>query len=232
MRIGKPSRIVLVAIAAGVLAIAIAVAAYVANRRQAGAAPPRRQPEVPVEAPPPLPYAFQWRKGAVRGVDLPTSVRIESLGIVLPIYPVQDMRSEQGEDKIAFLQRVRRTLVRYSDRQAHEACAAICTDGSGYSVRITTSAATLYCTVAPACMAEETMIGESIHSHCPYRWGLTATVADQALSGGVLRAGDALPRCDTEHFSATDFAARRPAWLAGRRALYLEDGPERITRFP
>ena len=42
---------------------------------------------------------------------------------------VADMNSEPGEDKVAFLQRVRRELARYSERQTHEACAEICSDG-------------------------------------------------------------------------------------------------------
>jgi hypothetical protein len=228
------ARIIVLIAAAGLLAVTIAVAAWYSSRRHAAPAappPPQRQAGTGVRVPAPLPYTFRWREGATRGVDLPTHISVGSLGIVLPLYPVQDMRSDPGEDKIAFLQRVRGTLVRYSDRQTHEACADICSDGTKYSVRITTVASTRYCAVAPICMAGDQSIRESIHSHCPYRWGLTATAADEALSGKVLHAGESLPRCDTEHFSAADFAGRRPTWLAGRRALYEEDGPQRITRY-
>lgn len=229
------ARTILLIVAAGLLVVAIAVAAWLSSRRQAAPAvpppPPQRQARTGAEVPPPLPYTFRWREGATRGVDLPMYISVGPQGLRLPVYPVQDMRSEPGEDKIAFLQRVRGTLVRYSDRQTHEACAEICSDGTAYSVRIITSASTRYCTVAPICMAGNESIRESIHSHCPYRWGLTATAADEVLSGGAVRAGESLPRCDTERFSATDFAGRRPTWLAGRRALYEEDGPEHITRY-
>jgi hypothetical protein len=209
--------------------LAAAIAAYLSRR--APTAPKPGGIGAAVTEPPPLPYTFRWREGAVRGVDVPMQVRIDSLGITLPLYPVQDMRSVPGEGKIVFLQRVRRELVRYSDRQTHEACAEICSDGTAYSVRITTTAATRYCAVAPVCMAGDASILESIHSHCPYRWGLFATSADETLSGGALHNGDSLPRCDTERFSSADFAGRRPTWLAGRRALYEENGPEHVTRY-
>ena len=58
------------------------------------------------EPPPPLPYTFQWRDGAVRSVDVPMRIHVASLDATLPLYPVADIRSEPGEDKLAFLQRV------------------------------------------------------------------------------------------------------------------------------
>jgi hypothetical protein len=184
----------------------------------------------PLETPPPLPYIFQWREGDVRSVDVPMQVMIESIGIPLPLYPVQDMVSEPGESKLEFLHRVRQQLVAYSDKHTHEACGEVCSDGTAYSIRITSTAAVAYCAVAPVCVAGHQSIAQSIHSHCPSPRRLQATLADQYLSNGVIKRGRFKRRCDTETFSALDLKGRRPGWLAGKIALYQHDGPGEITR--
>lgn len=214
-------------IAALAVLVLAGISVLLIGRQDAG---PPVSPVTDQEPPPPLAHTFEWRDGAVRSVDIPMRVQIDSLGVTLPLYAVADMRSDPGEDKVAFLQRVRRDLARYSDRQTHEACAEICSDGKTYSVRITTTASVVYCLVAPICMDGQASIGEAIHSHCPYRRGLRATLADEIISGGSLGRGEPFGRCDTEHFSRTDFAARKPSWLAGRRALYRHDGPGKVTR--
>src|SRR3546814_967083 len=175
-----------------------AVAWFVSRPDVAPVVAPAPGPDT--EPPPPLPYTCRWRDGAVRSVDVPMQVHVASLGVTLPLYPVKDMRSEPGEDKIAFLQRVRGEMARYSDRQTHEVCAEICSDGESHSVRITSTASVVYCLVAPICMDGQSSIQEAIHSHCPYRRGLRATIADEVISGGALGKGDPFGRCDTEHF--------------------------------
>ena len=175
-------------------------------------------------------YEFVWRDGDVRGVDVPTKVRIPSTGKVVPIHLVQDMVSHEGEGKIEFLHRVREVMVAYSEKHSHEACGEICSDGSTNSIRITTNAAVTRCAVAPICMEGHTTTLEAIHSHCPARGRLKATLADEYLTQGEIRKGGNPPSCDTERFSAMDMAGRRPGWLAGRGALLQHDGPAMITR--
>ena len=221
-------------IAAAIVIVVAAAAWWWFQQRQP--APVTVEPEAEVPAAParpaPVAYEFDWRDGAVRGIDLPSHIRIPGRDLRLPLYPVGDMRSEAGEDKLDFLRRVRRTLASYSDRQTYEACAEICTDGETYSVRITSTAAVLFCAVAPVCMEGQHSTNEAIHSHCPHRFGLRTSKADEALSGGMFHSGGPFGRCDTEHFSATDFAAGRSGWLAGRRSLYWQDGPDKVERFP
>lgn len=175
-------------------------------------------------------YEFVWRDGDVRGVDMPTKVRIPSTGKVVPIHLVQDMVSQEGEGKIEFLHRVREVMVAYSEKHSHEACGEICSDGSTNSIRITTNAAVTRCAVAPICMKGQATTLEAIHSHCPARGWLKATLADEYLTQGEIRKGVTPARCDTERFSAMDMAGRRPGWLAGRGALLKHDGPARVSR--
>lgn len=175
-------------------------------------------------------YEFVWREGDVRGVDVPTKLRIPTTGKVVPLHHVQDMVSQEGESKIEFLHRVREVMVAYSEKHSHEACGEICSDGSTNSIRITTNAAVTRCAVAPICMAGQATTLEAIHSHCPARGRLKATLADEYLSEGEIRKGVTPARCDTERFSSIDMDGRRPGWLAGRGALVQHDGPARITR--
>lgn len=192
------------------------------------------QPEALVttdEPPPPLPYTYEWPDGATRGIDLPSTIYIPSIDRHLPIQFVKDIRSEPGEGQQAFLQRVRLDLVAYSSRQEVEACAEICSAGEDLSVRVTSINSVAYCAVAPVCVDGHVTTNESIHSHCPGRRGLTAQLADQYLSGGMYKSGDALPRCDTEHFSRTDLASPRAGWLAARRHLVYKDVSGKVQRF-
>lgn len=219
-------------IAAAIVLLAGAAAWWV-FRRAPAPAPIEPEAEVPTApTPPPVAYEFDWPEGAVRGIDLPSHIRIPGRDLRLPLYAVGDMQSEPGEEKLDFLRRVRHALASYSDRQTYEACAEICTDGETYSVRITSTAAVLFCAVAPVCLAGQHSTNEAIHSHCPHRLGLRTSKADEALSGGMYRSGGPFGRCDTEHFSTTDFAAGRSGWLAGRRALYWQDGPDNVGRYP
>src|SRR5690606_39359812 len=141
--------------------------------------------------------------------DLPSHIRIPGRDLRLPLYPVGDMRSDAGEDKLDFLRRVRRTLASYSDRQTYEACAEICTDGETYSVRITSTAAVLFCAVAPVCMEGQYSTNEALHSHCPPRFGLRPSKADDALSGGMNHRGGPSGRCHSQRSPATDSATAR-----------------------
>lgn len=212
-------------LATGVLLVGAAIGYLMVRQRQPAA------PQPATEAlPATVHYEFVWPEGATRGIDLPDRIQIDSIHRSLPLYPVGDMRSEPGEELVAFLQRVRAEMVAYSDRQEHEACAQICSDGDRYSVRMTSIGAAAHCAVAPVCLAGQSM-HQSIHSHCPGRPGLRATLADQYLSGGSMRSGRYLGRCDTEHFSRQDYAGWRPGWLAGVRALYRQDGPDDITAY-
>ena len=209
--------------AAAAAAMAAGIALYYSSLQEQTASP---EAGSTVEAP----YEFVWRDGDVRGVDIPTKVRIPATGKVVPIHLVQDMVSQEGEGKIEFLHRVREVMVAYSEKHSHEACGEICSDGSTNSIRITTNAAVTRCAVAPICMAGQATTLEAIHSHCPARGRLKATLADEYLTQGEIRKGVTPARCDTERFSPMDTAGRRPGWLAGRGALVQHDGPARITR--
>lgn len=179
-----------------------------------------------------VPYEFVWPDGAARGVDVPDEIYIPSSGRRLPLTAVGDLRSEPGEDMVAFLQRVRREMVTYSDRQTFEACALICSNGgSEYSVRMTSVGAVANCAVAPICMDDHVSLRQTIHSHCPKRPGLRATMADEFLSGGRMRRRHHFGLCDPDGFSSTDYAGWRPGWLAGVEALYQQDGPSHITTY-
>lgn len=212
-------------LAAGLLLAGVATW-YLSTRKQL----PRGPRTGIVALPAAVHYEFVWPDGAARGMDLPDRIQIDSIGRSLPLYAVGDLRSNPGEELVDFLQRVRAEMVAYSDRQEHEACAQICSDGNRYSVRMTSIGAAAHCAVAPVCLAGQSM-HQSIHSHCPGRPGLRATLADQYLSGGSMRSGRYLGRCDTEHFSRQDYAGWRPGWLAGVRALYRQDGPGDITAY-
>lgn len=214
-------------LATGLLLAGVAVAIWSLASREDR---PLARQSATMALPAAVPYEFVWPEGATRGVDLPDHIRIDSIGRTLPLYPVGDLRSEPGEELVAFLQRVRAEMVAYSDRQEHETCAQICTDGNRYSVRMTSIGAVAHCAVAPVCLAGQSM-HQSIHSHCPRRPGLRATLADQYLSGGSMRSGRYFGLCDTERFSSQDYAGWRPGWLAGLRALYRHDGPEEITAY-
>lgn len=223
-------------LAKGVLIVAIAVAvgaawwlgARTSSRDQGTEAIDAVVAPLPGEAPPPLPYEFVTLPGAQRGEPDREMIEIPSISKKLPIYRIGAMVSEQGETKTQFLHRVREEMVAYSERQGYEACAEICTDGTRYSVIMTTISAVAYCAVQAKCVDGHQPMHQSIHSHCPRLGSVRATIADEYLSGGDLRRGKNYPRCNTEKFSSTDFAGRRPGWLAGREALYRHDGPKRI----
>lgn len=177
-------------------------------------------------------YEFVWPDGAARGTDVPREILIPSTGQRLPLIGLGDLSSKPGEDKVAFLQRVRRAMVEFSDRQTYEACGLICSDGNGgYSVRMTTVNAVAHCAVAPICLRRHVTMQQSIHSHCPNRAQFRATLADEILSGRAMRRNRFFGRCDPDNFSTTDFDGWRPGWLAAPGALYRHDGPRRITRF-
>lgn len=179
-----------------------------------------------------VPYEFMWPEGAVRGTDVPGAILIPGTGQTLPLTWLGDVTSGPGEDKVAFLQRVRAEMVAYSDRQTFEACAQICSDGNGaWSVRMTTVSAVAHCAVPPICMRGHGPIRQTIHSHCPSHTRLRATMADQILSGGAMRHNRFFGRCDPDSFSRTDFEGWQPGWLAGVKALYRQEGPRRVTRF-
>ncbi len=207
------------------LALAAFAAWWLSRERPAG------PPEVALEPGIAVPYEFIWAEGATRGVDIPREILVASLGKRVPIRSIGDITSDPGEALVPFLQRVRVALVDYSQRQTYEACAEICGDANGYSVRMTSNGAVGFCTVAPVCMEGHATLGQSIHSHCPGRPNLRPTLVDEILSGGRMRKGRPFGRCDTDRFSAADFAGRRPGWLAGMRALYRQDGPREITTF-
>ena len=177
-------------------------------------------------------YEFVWPDGAARGIDLPREIYIPSSGRRVPLTGIGDLRSEPDEDKVAFLQRVRKEMVAYSDRQTFEACALICSNGEAeYSVRMITVGAVAHCAIAPICLPGHATTRQSIHSHCPDRPRLRATMADEFLSGGSMARRSYLPRCDPDSFSSLDMDGWAPGWLAGVRALYRHDGPHRITSY-
>ncbi len=196
--------------------------------------------ERPAPPPPPgeafepgiaVPYEFIWAEGATRGIDIPREILIPSLGKRVPIRSIGDIASEPGEALVPFLQRVRLAMVDYSQRQTYEACAEICGNDQGFSVRMTSNGAVTTCAVAPVCMEGHSTLGQSIHSHCPSRPNLRPTLVDEIMSGGRMRKGRPFGRCDTDRFSRDDFATGRPGWLAGLRALYRQRGPRDITTF-
>lgn len=193
--------------------------------RQAGAADPG-------EPPPPVPYTFLDLPGLQRGDPDREFIVIPSANARLPFLRLATLASEEGEDKIAFLHRVREAMTAYSERQTFEACGEICSDGDRHAVIMTSISAVAYCAVKAICPEGYRPTGQSIHSHCPRGGRLRATIADELLSGGALPRRKTFARCDTESFSSTDFAGRRPGWLAGRQALYRHDGPDRIDTFP
>ncbi len=218
------------------LAAVVAVIAVVVVVRFSGTHEEQSQPTAPTAVeqalPTAVPYEFVWPDGAVRGIDVPDKLYIKSIGKYLPVTLVGDLRSQPGEDLVAFLQRVRREMVAYSDRQTFEACALICSDGdSEYSVRMTTVGGVANCAVAPICMEDHVSLRQTIHSHCPKRPGLRATMTDEFLSGGTMRRRRHFGLCDPDGFSSTDYAGWRPGWLAGVEALYRQDGPSHITTY-
>lgn len=174
------------------------------------------------------PWEFEWRDGDVRGIDIPRNVRVGNKRV--PIRHLGDMHSEPDEEKLAFLQRVRTRLVAFSQTSRREACAEICSSPAGYAVRITTNDASTRCAVVSACPVGFVTVLESIHSHCP-QGRSTASLSDELLSDGEYRRGKKIANCDTDRFSAMDYRARRPAWLAGPRALHRHEGPEKVASF-
>ncbi len=181
-----------------------------------------------IEAPPP--WDFEWRDGDVRGIDVPSHVRVGNQRV--PMRHLADISSEPGEEKIDFLLRVRAHLVDFSHTSRREGCGEICrSPDGGYSVRLTTNDAAVFCAVAPICQSGHTTQRESIHSHCPRRTGIKASLSDEILSGGQIRRRHAITSCDTDAFSQLDFRGRRPGWLAGRMALHRHEGPKRVERF-
>lgn len=216
-------------------AVLLAAAAILLVRQDSGPAEPAdSRPVTGAEQalPTAVPYEFVWPDGAARGVDVPREIYIPSTGRRLPLMSVGDLRSTPGEDKVAFLQRVRQEMVAYSDQQTFEACALICGDGvAEYSVRMISLGAVAHCGIAPICLQGHATLRQSIHSHCPDRPRLRATIADEFLSGGSMRRRGYLPRCDPDSFSSTDLEGWAPGWLAGVEALYRHDGPRHITRY-
>lgn len=211
-----------------VVAVGVVIWLTLAGRPGPGAADPDPGPAFPAA----VEYEFVWPDGAARGSDVPREILIPATGQRLPLAGLGDLSSEPGEDKVAFLQRVRRAMVDFSDRQTYEACGLVCSDGNGaYSVRMITVNAVAHCAIAPICLRGHATMQQSIHSHCPNRSQLRATFADEVLSGGAMRRNRFFGRCDPERFSATDFEGWRPGWLAAPTALYRHDGPKRITRF-
>ena len=228
----KPQTLLL----AGVAAIAIVAAAWWFNITadappEQSALSPEAQATGDIEPPPPLPYEFLTLPGLQRGDPDREFIVIPSLKKKLPFHRLSTMLSEEDEDKIAFLHRVREEMSSYSDNQTYEACAEICTDGTRHAVIVSSISAVAYCAVKAICPEGYQPMGQSIHSHCPKLGRLRATLADEYLSGGTLTRGKTFARCDTETFSQTDFVGRRPGWLAGRKALYRHDGPARINVF-
>lgn len=218
-----------------VAAAGLAVAAGLAAWWMAGRPGPAVDPEHPspgLALPAQVPYEFVWPDGAARGVDVPREILIPDTGQRLPLMGLDDLRSGPGEDKVAFLQRVREQMVDFSERQTFEACALICSDGEGaYSVRMTTVSAVAHCAVAPICVRGHASIQQTIHSHCPKTASFRATLADEILSGGAIRRNRFFGRCDPDRFSSTDFNGWRPGWLAGPQALHHQDGPKRVTSY-
>lgn len=225
----KPGKVVPWLAAVGVVVVAAVVIVWFSGTHEE-----QSHPVAVTEQPLPtaVPYEFVWPDGAARGIDVPDQLYIKSIGRHVPVTPVGDLRSLPGEDMVAFLQRVRREMVAYSDRQTFEACALICSDGgSEYSVRMITVGGVANCAVAPICMDDHVSLRQTIHSHCPKRPGLRATMTDEFLSGGSMRRNRHFGRCDPDGFSSTDYAGWRPGWLAGVEALYRQDGPSHITAY-
>lgn len=219
-------------ISAAILTVAFwLIGKWRAADREVDVAVPGPEAELPVEVPPPLPYEFETLPGLRRGDPDREFVVIRSRNLRLPFTRLHTMVSEPGEDKIAFLHRVRADLVTYSDKQVFEACGEICTDGENHAVIVSTTSASMYCLIKEICPKGFVSTGQGIHSHCPYYGNVRATEADERISDGKLRKGKAYSRCDTERFSSVDFSGRRPGWLAGRKALYRHDGPTRIETF-
>ena len=217
-------------IAAAVVVAAAAILLWRLDGRPAEPASPPR-PAAKQALPAAVPYEFVWPDGAARGVDLPREIYIPSSGRRLPLMGVGDLRSTVGEDKVAFLQRVRREMVAYSDKQTFEACALICAGGDEYSVRMISVGAVAHCAIAPICLDGHVTMRQSIHSHCPDRPRLRATIADEFLSGGSMRRRSYLPRCDPDSFSSRDLEGWAPGWLAGVEALHRHDGPRNVTTY-
>lgn len=221
----------MLALLIGLVAIAVAVGVYQLTKSSRPIPDPPDPDSATLALPAAVPYEFVWLPGATRGVDLPHEIYIKSIGKRLPLTSVGDLRSVEGEGKVAFLQRVRHAMVAYSDRQTYEACALICAGENGFSVRMTSVGAVTQCAVAPVCMSGHASLMETIHSHCPKRPALRATMADEFLSGRALKRNRPFGRCDPENFSSRDFAGWRPGWLAGINALYRHDGPQSIKAY-
>lgn len=182
--------------------------------------------------PPPIaPYELEVLPGLQRGDPDRHFVVISSSGKRLPITRLHDMVSHAGEDKVAFLQRVRSEMTTYSDNHSHEVCGTICSDGSQYSVALTTVSASAFCVVTPTCVQGHESMAQSIHSHCPGDRPNKATLADEWLSDGKLQRRKVIGRCRTDQFSSMDFAGTRPSWLAGRKALHRQNGPRDVQSF-
>lgn len=208
---------------------ALAVLAFLAGRYFPPSVPDDTA-QAPADAEPLPSWDFEWRDGDVRGIDVPSHVRVGNQRV--PMRHLADLTGEPGEGKIAFLLRVRAHLVDFSHTSRREGCGEICQAPDGrFSVRLTTNDAAVFCAVAPICPEGHASLRESIHSHCPRRSGIKASLSDEILSGGQIRRRHAITSCDTDAFSQLDFRGRRPGWLAGRMGLYKHEGPEQVAQY-
>lgn len=183
------------------------------------------------EAPAPLPFEFEDLPGVQRGGEGREYVIIPSTNTRIPFRRLDTMFSHVGEGKIEFLHRVRLEMLAFSEKNHFEACGEICTADQRHAVILTSISAAAYCAVKSICPEGFTSTQQSIHSHCPSVGTVRATLADEHLSAGLLKRRKTFGTCDTENFSSTDYAGRRPGWLAGRKALYLQNGPNDIKTF-
>jgi hypothetical protein len=143
-----------------------------------------------------------------------------------PAERVGEFRSKPAEPLDAFLLRVGRALVDFSDRTQFEACGTIArsADGTQYAVDAYTNHAHVYC----ASLAENVpngmvSTGQAIHSH-PTKRAFHATDADRRFLGIQPSDRPVTIRIERpEWFSAGDYD-NGPGYLATKRGVYFQEG--------
>lgn len=144
----------------------------------------------------------------------------------VPVDRVSTLVSREGEDKVAFLQRVGGLLAAYTDATGFEACAQVCASPQRTGVVVTSSRAHAYCAVAQRCPGGLVATSESIHSH-PQAAVYVVNENDVVFSGFRDRKGQR-KRTTPEQFSDTDFDGG-PGYLATGGKLMYQSGRKQVV---
>lgn len=169
--------------------------------------------------------------GMAQASDYPQiadSVRVGGKDVRLATYLVEEKVSEPHATLHQFMLDVSPILERYTQTTRFEACAVIGfnTTTQQYGVRVVSNKGSTQCFLQPALVPEDMQaIGLSIHSH-PQGNSVFPSNVDVELSGGVLRAGKALP-LSNEVFSKHDIAVGA-GYIVTKGKVFFQTGPDNI----